>query len=142
MGAPASFWARLPPLDELHREVRPAGVGAHVVDPHDALVAQTRDRLRFPLEPRPLVRSGVAASEEHLHRDGTVKAQVPGLINDTHAAAAECGLYLIARNLGQFGGRIHRSQGIGELVRLGRRKHRVEFGIHDANLLPALADLR
>jgi hypothetical protein len=74
-------------------------VVAHVVDPHDVLVPQARDRLRFVLEACPLVRAGIGAAQEHLQRDQPVEAQVAGLVDDAHAAAAEHGLHLVARDM-------------------------------------------
>ena len=93
------------PLDELHGEVRPALVVAHVVDLDDVRVPQARHRLRFALEPRPLVRPGVGAGEQHLEGDEAVEPQVPGLVDDAHAPAAEQGLHLIAGDPRQVGAR-------------------------------------
>ena len=47
------------------------------------------DRLRLALEPLPLLRLGVGAGQQHLQGDGPVEAQVPGPIDDAHAAVAE-----------------------------------------------------
>jgi hypothetical protein len=85
-------------LEKLHGEVRPALVVAHIVDPHDVLVPQAGDHLGLALEARPLVRAGVGAGQEHLERDGAVQAQVPGLVDDAHAAAAEHCFDLVARD--------------------------------------------
>ncbi len=74
---------------------------AHVVDAHNVLVPQARDRHRFPLEPRQLVWMGVVAGEEHLQGHGAVESQVPCLVDDAHPAAAEHRFDLVARDLGE-----------------------------------------
>ena len=66
------------PLEELHGEVRPPLVVAHVVDLDDVRVPQARHRLRLALEPRPLVRSGVRAGDQHLEGDEAVEAAGAG----------------------------------------------------------------
>jgi hypothetical protein len=64
-------------------------VVAHVVDLDDVRVKQACDRLRFALKPRPLVRSRVRAGDQHLEGDEAVEAQMPGLVDNAHAPAAE-----------------------------------------------------
>jgi hypothetical protein len=112
-------------------------VVAHVVDLHDVRVPQTRYCFCLAQEPREFMRPGVRAAEEHLERNGAVEAQVPGLVDDAHAAAAEDRLDLVTRDLRQ-----------GRLVRWvygrlgGGREEGVEVGPEAAHLPPAVADHR
>ncbi len=76
-------------FEELHREVRPSFVVARIVDLNDIRVAQARHRLRSALKPRPLVRSRVRAGDQHFEGDEAVEGQVPGLVDEAHAPAAE-----------------------------------------------------
>jgi hypothetical protein len=62
---------------------------AHVVDLDDIGVPQARHCLRLALKSRPLVWPGVCAGEQHFEGDEAVQAQVPGLVDDAHAPAAE-----------------------------------------------------
>ncbi len=71
---------------------------AHIVDQNDVRVPQVRHRLGFALQPCPLVRRGVRAGDEHLEGDGAVKPEMPGLVDDAHAPAAEQGLHVIPRD--------------------------------------------
>src|SRR6516165_5751088 len=95
-GVPTSLWARLPPLDQLHGEVGPAGPVAGVVDLYEVRVSEGSDRLGLPPEPFPLVRAGVGAGQRHLEGDEAAQAQVPRPVDYPHSAATEDGLDLVA----------------------------------------------
>ena len=41
------------------------------------------------LEPRQFLRSGELAAQDHLEGDGALKAALPRLVDDAHAAAAQ-----------------------------------------------------
>ena len=101
---PASCWARLPPSTNSMREVGPAVVVADVVDLHDVRVPQSCRRLGFPEETLPLFGTGVCAGQQHLEGDGAVEPQVPGLVDDPHAAVAQKGLHVIAGIRGNSAG--------------------------------------
>jgi hypothetical protein len=115
---------------------------AHVVDLDDVGVAQAGDRLGLALEARPLVRPGVGAGEEHLEGDGAIESQMPGLVDDTHAAPAEEGLHVIARDPRQLGARKPRNGDIDIGVGQRRGEQRIEVRLDGAHLPPAAADLR
>ena len=101
------------------------------------------DRLRFALEPRPLVRPGVGAGDQHLEGDEAVEPEVPGLVDQAHAPAPEEGLHLIAGYLRQLGARMPGERGYRRRAGVGprRRKQRIELRLDGAHLQPAPADL-
>src|SRR5262249_2720727 len=71
-------------------------VRAVVVHLHDAGVLHLRDRLRLRQEARAIVRGGVPARQDHLQRARAAQAQLPGLVDDAHAAAAQNAPDLVA----------------------------------------------
>src|SRR5439155_3765721 len=73
----------------LHREVRPAGVLAGLVDGGDGRVLQPGDRLGLGAEAGQVGGGGVAAGEDHLQRDEAVERPLAGEVDDAHAAAAD-----------------------------------------------------
>ena len=101
---PLDFLSEVATLNELHREVRPAGHVANVVDLHDVGVAQAGDRLRLAQEALQLYRPGAGVGQQHLQGDRAVEAQVPRPVDDAHAAAAEQRLHPVAGNLRHGGG--------------------------------------
>ena len=137
-GGVCQFLGQAAPLDILHGEVGPSVPVADVVDLHDVRVAEGGDRLGLALESLPLGRAGVGAGQHHLQGDEAVQAQVPGPVDDAHAAATEHGLDLVAGDLRQ-----------GQLLRRRRREapvrpdreQGIEFGTRPADLPPPLADL-
>ena len=106
-------------------------------------VPQARHRLRFPLKPRPLVRPGVRAGDQHLEGDEAVESDMPGLVDQTHAPAPEECLHLIARNLRQLGTHMPENGDIHARGRPGpgRRKQLIELRLDGAHLQPAQANL-
>jgi hypothetical protein len=82
------------------------------------------------------------AGEQHLEGHGPVEAEMPGLVDHSHAAPAEHRLHLITRYPRQLGAEIPGNWAVR--VRLGRRrrKQRIELRLHRAHLLAALSDLR
>jgi hypothetical protein len=84
------------PRDELHGEVGPAVLFAHVVDLHDVRMPQVGHRFRLALEAGPVGRPGAVAGEQHLQGDGAAQAEVACPVDDAHAAAAEHRLHLVA----------------------------------------------
>ncbi len=77
------------PLDELHAEIALAVVLAHLVDRHDAGVVEQGDRLGLVLEPEQVGVIGQHAGLDHLECDGPVEVDLPSLVDDAHAAAAQ-----------------------------------------------------
>ncbi len=77
------------PLDELHAEIALVVVLADLVNRHDAGVVQQRDGLGFILEPAQLGVVGQESGLDHLEGDGPIEADLPGLVDDAHAAAAQ-----------------------------------------------------
>ena len=82
-------------LDELHRDVGLAAVLAQVVDGDDVAVAQPSRRLRLAQEPRLELRRLRQARDHGLERDLAVDHRVVGLVDRTHAAAAQHLLHLV-----------------------------------------------
>ena len=78
----------------------------------------------------PLVRAGVGAGEHHLQGDEAVEAQVPGPVDDAHAAAAEHRLHLVARDPRQAAPLP--GAGVRRPGRARRREQRVELGLDAA----------
>src|SRR5262245_50487081 len=74
---------------ELQREVGQAVVLADFVDLDDVGVLQPRDRRRLAAKAVEAFVIGVAAGEDHLEGDDAVQLQVPGLVDDAHAAPAQ-----------------------------------------------------
>ena len=84
--------------DVLEAEERQAVVLAHLKDLDNVGVLKPGNGLRLAPEPRQLVGPGRVAGADHLERDGALQGQVPGLVDDAHASAAEHFLDLVARN--------------------------------------------
>jgi len=61
-------------LDQLHGEVGPAVVLAHVVDLDDVGVPQSRHGFRFPEKALPLILTGIQPGEQHLEGNRAVEA--------------------------------------------------------------------
>ncbi len=137
LGCARDGLSQVAPFQELHREKWAALMLAHIVDLHDVRVAQLRHHLRFALEPRPFVRSGVRAGLQHLQSDHAVQAQVQRLVNDAHSAAPQHRLDLVAANLGKP--TVQRRRG----PRCGSRRwqQRVDLGLQLAKAHQAITDL-
>src|SRR5262249_35153726 len=56
--------------------------------------------LGLGLEAGPLVRAGMRPGQDHLQRDHAVQGQVPRLVDDAHAAAAQLAEHLVAGHAG------------------------------------------
>jgi hypothetical protein len=124
-------------LDKLQGEEGQAVVLANLVDLHDVGVLQAGDRLGLGLEAAQLLAAGVAAAQDHLEGDEALELQVPGLVYDSHAAAAQHPQDLVpgdGRRRGSPGrrehGRLARGRGLpvnpGNLP--GRRRRNMEIG--------------
>ena len=85
----SSSGTRLPPDDQLHGEELLAVVLADLVDRDDARVIEQGDGLGLVLEPAQLVVAGEQPGLDHLQGDGAVEADLAGLVDDAHAAAAQ-----------------------------------------------------
>ncbi len=88
-------------LDEFQREIRQAVVFADLVNLHDVRVAQPGDGAGLAVEARQLRLVSVGAGENHLERDQAVEGQLPRLVDDAHAAAADLFEDRVAGNDGQ-----------------------------------------
>ena len=91
------------PVDELHAEVALAVVLADLVDRDDAGVVEQRDGLGLVLEPAQLGVVGQHAGLDHLEGDGPVEADLAGLVDDAHAAAAQLFLDLVVAEVADGG---------------------------------------
>ena len=91
------------PLDELHAEIALAVVLADFVNRDDAGVVEQRDGLGLVLEPAQVGVVGQHAGLDHLEGDGSVEADLPGLVDDAHAAAAQLFLNLVIAEVADGG---------------------------------------
>ena len=73
-------------LDVFQREEGLAVGLPDIVDLHDVRVLQPRHRLGFPAKTLQLLRAGVGPGADHLQGDHALQPQVPGLVDDPHAA--------------------------------------------------------
>ena len=84
----------------LHHEVGGAVVLAHIEERTDVRVGQAGDGLRFPREARAALRVGVQFRGKDLDGNRAIEAGVAGLVDLTHAARPDGGLYLIRAEAG------------------------------------------
>ena len=108
------------PLDELHAEVALAVVLADLVDRDDARVVEQRDGLGLVLEPPQLGVVGQHAGLDHLEGDGPVEADLPGLVDDAHAAAAQLLLDLVVAEVADSETAGQSVRGVATIGRAGR----------------------
>jgi len=88
----AAAWA------ELHRQERLPVVLADLEDLDDVGVLQPGNRLGLGAEAGQGVRTGVTAIADHFQRHNAVEPDLPGLVNEAHAALAERLQDLVARH--------------------------------------------
>ena len=100
-GMPGGERPQRPALDQFHDEVRLALVLVDIVDRTDMGMVQGGGGAG--LTPEPLQRLGILGKPpwQELKGDGAVEAQVPGLVDDAHAPAAEDRFDRVARDLRQ-----------------------------------------
>ena len=91
------------PLDQLHAEIALAVVLADLVDRDDPRVIEQGDGLGLVLEASQLGVVGQNSGLDHLERDGPVEADLPGLVDDAHAAAAQLFLNLVVAEVADGG---------------------------------------
>ena len=82
-----------------------AVVLADLVDRDDAGVVEQGDGLGLVLEAAQLVVAGEQAGLDHLERDGPVEGDLPGLVDDAHAAAAQLPADLVVAEVADARGR-------------------------------------
>jgi hypothetical protein len=82
--------------DVLQRHVRQDLMLAEIKHLDDVGVAQGRHRLGLDQEAPALLAIGVRARQHHLERHQALQAQVPGLVDDAHAVAAQFVANLVA----------------------------------------------
>ena len=86
------------PGDEFQGEVRQAVVVAVLVDLDDPRVLDLGDGAGLDVEPGDLVVRGVRPGQDHLQGDQAIEPDVPGLVDDAHAAPADFRDDLVARH--------------------------------------------
>ncbi len=86
------------PGDEFQGEVRQPLVVAVLVNLDDTRVLDLGDGAGLDVEPSDLVARGVRPGQDHLQRDQAIQPDVPGLVNDAHAASADLRDDLVARH--------------------------------------------
>ena len=95
-GVPSSRVVQAAALDVLQLEVGQAVGLADVVDLHDVGVLQAGDGLRLGQEADGGLGAGMGAGQDHLQDAGAVQADLPGAVDDAHAAAAQLAQDLVA----------------------------------------------
>ncbi len=93
---PSSRRSRLPPSTILQLEEGQAVGLADVVDLHDVGVLQPGDGLRLGQEAGGRLGRGMGTAQDHLQGAGAVQADLPGAVDDAHAAAAQLAQDLVA----------------------------------------------
>ena len=83
-------------VDVLQLEERQAVGLADVVDLDDVGVLQAGDGLGLGQEAGDGLGAGMGPGQDHLERAGTVQADLPGPVDDAHAAAAQLAQDLVA----------------------------------------------
>ena len=87
------------PGDKLQREVRQPVVVAVVVDLDNPRVLDLGDGVGLGVEPSDLVGGGVRPGQNHLQRDQSIQSDVPGFVDDAHAASADLRDDLVTRHV-------------------------------------------
>ncbi len=77
-------------IDVLHRKKGLPLVLADFIDLHDIRMPQRRDGFSLLQKTGAVLLVGVAPREDHFQRHDPVQSQLPRLVNNAHAAAAEC----------------------------------------------------
>ena len=95
-GVPSSRWSRLPPSTILQRKVRRPSASPMSMDLDDVRVLQLGRWPRPRQEADRRRRLGVDAGQDHLQGTGAVQPDLPGLVDDAHAAAAQLAQDLVA----------------------------------------------
>ena len=88
-GTPCSRLRQSAAVDIFQRKERQLALLADLVNLHDVGVLKAGDGLRFAEEAHHLFGRGVAGAEDHLEGDEAMEADLPRLVDDAHAAAAE-----------------------------------------------------
>ena len=86
---------------ELEDEVRPARGLADVVNLDDVGMLQAGEHRGLRAKAGQVLRAGLDPGQDHLQRHGAIETELPGLVDDAHAAAAEHPQDLVAGDLGQ-----------------------------------------
>ncbi len=75
---------------------------AHLVDLHDVGMLQAGHRLGLEAKPVQLGAGRLRAASEHLQSDDPLETEVPGLVDDAHAATAQLAQDLVSRHESRF----------------------------------------
>ena len=86
---------------ELEDKVRPARGLADIVNLDDVGMLQASERRGLCAKAGQVLRAGLEPGQNHLQRHGAIETELPGLVHDTHTAAAEEPQDLVAGDLGQ-----------------------------------------
>ena len=84
--------------DEFQGEVREPVMVAVFVDLDNSRVLDLGDGACLDVESCDLVGRGVGTGKDHLERDQAIQPDMPGFVDDTHAAAADLGDDHVARH--------------------------------------------
>jgi len=105
-------------LDELHAQVRMAGVGADLVDGQDVGVVEVGGGLGLGAEALQVGRGRPRAGQQHLEGDDATQAFLPRLVDDAHAAARDLVEHLVIAEVAELArpGRQQVAQRGGEAV--------------------------
>ena len=95
-GGAGELPVQAPAIDELQLEERQAVGLAAVVDLHDVGVLQAGDGLRLGQEAAHGLVVGMGTRQDHLQDAGAFQEDLPGAVDDAHAAAAQLAQDLVA----------------------------------------------
>ena len=84
-----SFSARFATFHKFESDVSVALMRADIVHLHDVGMLHFGEGFRFGLEAGELSITGKLASENHLEGDDAIESNLPGFVDDTHAAPAQ-----------------------------------------------------
>ena len=83
---------------ELEDKVRPARGLADIVDLDDVGMLQASDRRGLGAKAGQVLRAGLDPGQDHLQRHGAIETELPGLVDDAHAASSQLPQDLVARH--------------------------------------------
>src|SRR5262245_38719462 len=93
---------------------------AYLVNLHDIGMGELRDNFRLTAKARSILRTGMAACQDHFQRYNTTQAFLSRLVDDAHTALAQALEKLIA---GHVGTRWHRARSWRRESLAGRRRY-------------------
>src|SRR5262249_53118987 len=120
-------------LNQFHAEVVPAVVLADLVNGHDVRMIEVGDGSRFGAEALHFRRGRQLAGEDHLQGDDAVEGNLPGPVDDAHAAAADLAQQLVvAEGAHRVGSRVGEALLVEARALAGHRSPGVPYSYRPA----------